>query len=316
MDFSTPRDLLRSTQRTFWALSLRGTETIDDDSLVRCDLSAAEADGTLAAVASTYSPENDTVHDGLSRPGLRVVTFAPVLKQGLFPLPEILDRLLELGTFGMGAAVEIEFAVNLAVPAGAPKQFGFLQVRPLAPSREAEELTIEALSPEALVCRSDTVLGHGRIEDIRDVVVVDRQRFDRARSPETARELAELNAELSSQGTPYLLIGVGRLGSADPWLGIPVNWEQISGARVIVETGLRDLRVSPSQGSHFFQSLTSFSVGYFTVNPDAGEGLLDWDWLALQRARKETGAVRHLRFDRPLVVTINGRTNQGVIAKP
>ncbi|HEX3475223.1 MAG TPA: hypothetical protein VHT91_09305, partial [Kofleriaceae bacterium] len=180
--------------------------------------------------------------------------------------------------------------------------------------REMLEVVIGELAPDQLICRSSRVLGNGRIDDLRDVIVVDRQRFARASSRQVASELAQCNAELS--GRPYLLIGVGRWGSADPWLGIPVTWEQISGARVIVEAGFADLEVTPSQGTHFFQNLTSFNVGYFTINPDAGEGFVDWDWLAAQPAVRETGYVRHLRFDRPVVVKMNGKQGAGVILKP
>ena len=158
--------------------------------------------------------------------------------------------------------------------------------------------------------------GNGRLEGIRDLVVVDFQRFERARSHEAAAEVGRLNALLLEARVPYALIGVGRWGSRDPWLGIPVTWDQVSGAQVIVEAGMRDLKATPSQGTHFFQNLTSFNVGYFTVNPDAGDGHLDWDWLAAQPALRETATVRHLRFDRPLVVTMNGKANQGIIAKP
>ena len=160
------------------------------------------------------------------------------------------------------------------------------------------------------------VLGHGRFSDLRDAIVVDLHRFDRARSQEVAESVAQLNAKLTDSGTPYLLIGVGRWGSNDPWLGIPVEWDQISGARVIVEAGFRDFRVTPSQGSHFFQNLTAFQVGYFTVNPDAGEGFVDWDWLASSTALEENTCVRHLRFNDPLVVVMNGKTSQGMIFKP
>jgi hypothetical protein len=148
------------------------------------------------------------------------------------------------------------------------------------------------------------------------VVAVDHLRFDRARSRETAAQLAQFNAALREEGRPYLLFGVGRWGSRDPWLGIPVAWDQISGARVIVEAGFRDLRVTPSQGTHFFQNLTSFNVGYFTVNPDLGEGFVDWPWLAAQPALREEGCVRHLRFERPVVVTMDGQRGEGVIVKP
>jgi hypothetical protein len=279
------------------------------------DLDAAEEDGTLAGLASTWSRENDAVYDGVSRPGVRLVTLAPVLKHRAFPLAEILDRVLALGAWGMGAAVEIEFAASLTPGPGAPRELGILQLRPLALSREREELRIGEVPAGSLVCRSANVLGNGRLE-LRDVVAVDHLRFDRARSRETAAQLAQMNAALSAEGRPYVLFGVGRWGSRDPWLGIPVSWDQISGARVIVEAGFRDLRVTPSQGTHFFQNLTSFNVGYFTVNPDLGEGFVDWPWLAASPAAREAGCVRHLRFDRPLVVTMDGQRGEGVIVKP
>jgi hypothetical protein len=159
-------------------------------------------------------------------------------------------------------------------------------------------------------------LGNGGIQDLRDIVVVDVQRFERARSQEVAQGVSYFNTKLNDSSTPYLLIGVGRWGSNDPWLGIPVAWDQISGARVIVEAGFRDFRVTPSQGSHFFQNLTAFQIGYFTVNPDAGEGFVNWQWLTSQPAVEEEGCVRHLRFDTPLVVVMNGKTSRGMIFKP
>src|SRR5215468_4470674 len=306
VQFSSVRDILNNSQRTFWALDLAGDTDMRE---ARYELDAAEADGTLAAVASTYSPENDAIYDGVSRAGIRVVSFAEILKHDSFPLAAVLDRLLGIGHWGMGGPVEIEFAVDLAA-----RELAFLQLRPLALSHEMLEVVIGEVEPDRLICRSNRVLGNGRIDDLRDVIVVDRQRFARASSRQVAAELAQCNAELS--GRPYLLIGVGRWGSADPWLGIPVTWEQISRARVIVEAGFADLEVTPSQGSHFFQNLTSFNVGYFTINPDAGEGFVDWDWLAAQPAVRETGYVRHLRFDQPVVVKMNGKQGAGVILKP
>ncbi|HEV7558061.1 MAG TPA: hypothetical protein VGO00_21485, partial [Kofleriaceae bacterium] len=310
VQFSSVKDVLASSQRAFWALDL-GAETDAgfDMRETRFPLDVAESDGTLGGVASTYSRENDAIYDGISRPGVRLVSFAPVLKQGTFPLAELLDRLLAIGRWGMGAPVEIEFAVDLA-----RKELAFLQLRPLALSYETLELEIGSVDSERLLCRSTSVLGNGRIDDLHDVIVVDRHRFDRATSRRTAAELAQFNAEL--RGRPYLLVGVGRWGSADPWLGIPVSWEQISGARVIVEAGFEDFRVTPSQGTHFFQNLTSFNVGYFTVNPDAGEGFVDWTWLSSQRAVRETSCVRHVHSDRPIVVKMNGKNGEGVIYKP
>ena len=159
-------------------------------------------------------------------------------------------------------------------------------------------------------------MGNGTVDTIRDVVVVDFHRFDRSMSRAAASEIARFNAQLVEAKRPYLLLGVGRWGSTDPWLGIPVTWDQIAGARVIVESGFRDFRVTPSQGSHFFQNLTSFQIGYFTVNADVGEGLIAWDWLAAQPAVSEESFVRHLRFEEPVVVKMNGRRTQGLIYKP
>jgi len=210
----------------------------------------------------------------------------------------------------MGAPVEIEFAVDLS-----KRELAFLQLRPLALSKETEELAIGKLEPNLLLCSSSSVMGNGRIDDIHDIIVVDRHRFDRATSRATAADIAQFNAELAPH-RPYLLIGVGRWGSADPWLGIPVTWDQISGARVIVEAGFEEFKVTPSQGTHFFQNLTSFNVGYFTVNPDAGEGTVDWAWLAAQPFVRERSCVRHIRSERPIIVKMNGKNGEGIILKP
>ncbi len=317
LQFSSVGDILRNSQRDFWALDL-GADPESGSFLVsetRYDLAAAEADGTLALLGSTYSPQNDTISEGLSRPGARIVSFASILKHGAFPLAEIVDRLMEMGRWGMNAPVEIEFAVTLSAGKGVPREFGFLQMRPLALTRETEELELGDVDGPDLICRSGHVLGNGRVE-VHDVLVVDFHRFDRARSQESASAVARFNAELVAANRPYVLVGVGRWGSRDPWLGIPVAWDQISGARVIVEAGFKDFRVTPSQGSHFFQNLTSFNVGYFTVNPDAGDGFVDWDYLTQQPAVREASFVRHLRFATPIVVKMNGKRNEGVILRP
>jgi hypothetical protein len=154
------------------------------------------------------------------------------------------------------------------------------------------------------------------VDDLHDIVMVDYHHFDRAKSREVAESVTRYNAVLASEGIPYLLIGVGRWGSADPFLGIPVTWDQIAGVRVIVEAGFKDFKVTPSQGTHFFQNLTSCNVGYFTVNPEAGEGFVDWEWLAARSALSESGPVRHLRFEAPVVVKMDGKNNRGVIVKP
>ncbi|MBI5169184.1 MAG: histidine kinase [Candidatus Eisenbacteria bacterium] len=316
LQFSSVDDVLANSQREFWAIEMgrpggsTGEEAMRES---RFGLDVAERDGTLYALGSTYSPENNVIYDGLSRNGVRLVTFAPVLKHGVFPLADVLDQLLGVGQHGMNRPAEIEFAARLSPREGEPHEFAFLQMRPLSLSHDGDTPDIDEDEPERLVCDSARVLGNGVVSDMRDVVVVDFHRFDRSRSVEAAAEVAKFNAELLAEKRPYLLIGVGRWGSTDPWLGIPVTWDQISGARVIIETGFRDFRVTPSQGSHFFQNLTSFQIGYFTVNH--GEGFVDWDWLAAH-ALSQHGLVQHLRFDEPLVALMDGRRGKGVIYKP
>jgi len=316
LHFSSVADTLETSQRGFWALDLAGADGAANTREAWFTLGAAETDGTLAAVGSTFSAENDAIYDGVSRPGPKVVSFAAILKHDAFPLAALLTSLLKIGSDAGNAPVEIEFAANLSVPRGAPAQFGFLQMRQLAPSRELEELDVSGVDPSALLCRTTQALGNGKIEGVRDLVVVDLHRFERARSLEAARDVARLNEQLLRSGTPYLLVGVGRWGSRDPWLGIPVAWEQISGARAIVEAGLPGLKVEPSQGSHFFQNLVSFDVGYFTVDSGIEGDFVDWEWLSREPAVSESGSVRHLAFARPLLVKVNGRHHEGVIFKP
>lgn len=312
--FSTPKDMLDTSQREFVAIEMDGES--GEITEAPHPLETAEDDRTLSYVGSTYSPDNDAVYDGTSRPGIRIVSFAPILKHRTFPLPEIMTDLLDFGKKGMNSEIEIEFAVDLTSARGAPKEFGFLQIRPMAMSREGEEVDVEDVASEDVLCWSNSVLGNGKMDHIHDLVVVDHRTFERAKTRDVATEVSRLNAKLVATGVPYALVGLGRWGSADPWLGIPVTWDQISGARVIVEVGFEDLHVMPSQGSHFFQNLTSFRVGFFTVNPQAGEGALDWEWLDSHSDESSPGFVRHLRFVDPLVVKIDGKRQRGVILKP
>ena len=327
VQFSSVKDTLANSQREFYALPLPdGDEgepsgaamlpTTPDLGLLRLGLREAELDGTLTFLGSTYSPENDAIFDGISRPGVRLVTFAPVLKYDAFPLAEVLQRLLQIGAYASGVPVEIEFAVNMSTPRGEPREFAFLQLRPVARAGDLVPPDLGKIDEGELICHSGSVLGNGIIDDIRDIVVVDYHRFERAQSLEVAQEVSRFDAQLSAEGLPYLLIGVGRWGSSEPLLGIPVTWEQISGASVIVETGFRDFKVTPSQGTHFFQNLISHNVGYFTVNPELGEGFVDWFWLTEQPSVSETQFVRHLRFEEPAVVKMDGSRNEGIIIKP
>ncbi len=329
------QEFLRETQRSFYALEMpvgaheaeggAQKETfllpsalcplpsgIEDERILSFDLRTAEEDGMLYWVGSTYSAENDALYDGISREGTRVVTFAPILRNRLIPLAEALDELCRIGSRGMGTPVEIEFAVGLAAN---PKKLGVLQMRPLVLSREMDELSLTDMPLDRLLCRSDQVLGHGVIRDLRDIVVVGIDTFERSRSRDAAREVAHINSRLLDEGRDYLLIGPGRWGSLDPLLGIPVRWDHICGARAIVEAGFRDLSIDPSQGSHFFQNLTAFQVGYFSVNERVRDSFVDWDWLASQRAVHETTLVRHLRLEEGVTVKMNGRERKGVIVK-
>ena len=314
--FSSAEEQLENSQDGFYSLEMK---EITHENVEKCDslevklgLDEAEKDGTLSYVGSTYSQENDAIADGLARPGVRLVTFAPILKNKIFPLPQIVEQLLEISKSGMGAPVEMELAVNMSVPPGSPSEFGVLQVRPMVLSRESEVLNVDDVLQEDLICKSGSVLGNG-IVHLHDMVVVDPERFDRSKTRDVATEIGLMNEKLLDLKIPYLLVGLGRWGTLDPWLGIPVKYDQICGARVIIEAGMKDIVVSPSQGSHFFQNITSFSVGYFTVQ---NHGFLDWEWIRNQRSAEEGNFIRYIRFNYPIVVKINGHSNQGIILKP
>ena len=320
IQFYTTEESINTSQRDFFALDLAaatdpGFET-HDVLVKRFPLEVAEQDGPLRFVGSTFSSDNDTITDGLSRTGIRVVTFSPVLKHKVFPIADIIDLLLDMGTWGMGTPVEIEFAVRMSVSQGQPREFALLQMRPLVVQREPEELEVGVVDPRDVVCRSSQVLGHGLIEDIRDIVVVDYRLFERAKSREIAQEVSRFNRELIAEHRPYLLVGLGRWGSLDPWLGIPVTWEQIAGAKAIVEASFKELSVAPSQGSHFFQNITSFMVGYFSIGSDDTQGFVDWDWLLAQEPYEALAFTRRVRCERPLTIKINGHQGIGIVLKP
>ncbi len=318
--FSSVKDTLNYSQKKFWAVKLESPDDSSDHSRVmdlqQYELATAEEDGSLAAVGSTYSSENDNIVTGISRPGIRLVTLAPILKDSLIPLPEVLDLVSDMGAWGMNSPVEIEFAVNMATPPGTPKEFAFLQLRPMVRNHEMEELAVDHVATESLICRSAQVLGNGMINEIYDIIVIDQDRYERSMSREVAQEISSMNADLVGRKVPYLLIGVGRWGSADPWLGIPVTWDEISGARAIVETSFKDFKVTPSQGTHFFQNITSFRIGYFTVNETNEGDFIDWNWLSRRKEVSKGRFTRHLHFDEPIVIKMNGHSNKGIIYRP
>jgi len=317
IQFSSVDEVLANAQNTFYAIELpdpaKKTSRFRE---IQLGLGVAEKDGALTPLASTYSRENNTIYDGVSRDGARIVTFAPILKQEQFPLADILHLIMKFGTRGMSSPVEIEFAVKLATDDQEEHEFSVLQMRPMVIAHEWDSLSIRETDASKMVCQSKQVMGDGTIEDIYDIVYVDVDKFDRSASREVADEIGRFNNELAAKNTQYILMGVGRWGSSDPWLGIPVTWDQISGARVMVEAGFKDLRVEPSQGTHFFQNLISFRIGYFTIGTSRHDEFVDWDWLHSQKPVTERKFTRHLRFANPFQVQMNGRFHEGVILKP
>ncbi|MBS3946060.1 MAG: histidine kinase [Melioribacter sp.] len=319
LQFATIDDLLNYSPHEFFALILNDNlknKINEDDLIKKFNLFEAVKDGTLDYTGSTYSIDNNSLYDGTDREGTKLFTLAPILKQKVFPLPEILSLLLDMGSWGTGSPVEIEFAVNLTVPDGKPKEFALLQMRPLVVSNEIEELELESFEKESLLGKSDQVLGHGVINDIKDIVFVDQKKFDRKNTVKVAHEIAQYNSKMLNNKTPYLLIGVGRWGTFDPWLGIPVTWEMINGARTIIESNFSDFNVTPSQGSHFFQNLTSFKIGYFTINELDEQGFIDWAWLENQNVIEQKEFTKHIRVENPITIKINGHKSKGIIVKP
>ena len=318
--FPSGRDLFRCSQREFYAIAMRHTASVafleEDQYLVKGGLDRAEADGVLRFLASTYSSDDQALYDGIGRAGPRIITFAHVLKNDVFPLAKILIDLLRLSSTAMNCAVEIEFAGTLDPTHAVPAQFSLLQVRPMVAQDGLVHVELDDGQRDGALCFSDRASGNGVWHTIRDIVYVKPALFEAASNPQIAVEVGELNAGLRAANTPYVLIGPGRWGSADPWLGIPVKWDQISGVKVVVEASLPGMNVDPSQGSHFFQNMTGLGIGYFTVAADRARGFVDWPWLDAHVAAEETDHLRHVRLAEPLTVLVDGRKSRGVIQKP
>jgi hypothetical protein len=311
---------LKDTQKYFNALDLSSDDFIpntdDGANLLNLKISEAEPDGTLRYVASTFDHENNVIRDGTFTPGRRVMSFSNILQHNTFPLSEILDTMLEICQQEMGSPVEIEFAVNLDVPKGSLPEFNFLQVRPIVFNDQHITFSTENVLPENTLLQSSAALGNGIIENIYDVVYVKPETFQASATREIAGVIERLNASLALEKRNYILIGPGRWGSADPWLGIPVKWPQISEARIIIEVGLPNFRIDPSQGTHFFQNLTSFHVGYITINPFINDGFFDFGFVNDCPALFEDTYIRHVKFNSSVKAYIDGRNNTGVILKP
>jgi CheY-like chemotaxis protein len=317
---STPELALRETQKYFFALDVSDHELIlkpnDGESLKKLNIKEAEKDKSLKPIASTYIMQDNVVRDGYNYQGKKLVTFSNILKHDTIPLAEVLDRILRLGEEEMGNPVEIEFAIDLKLKKGEKASLKLLQIRPVASKDESVNITDEELKKSDSLIVSRSALGNGVINNIHDIVYVRTQNFDASKTNEIVEYIDSLNKNFIEREENYILVGPGRWGSSDPWLGISVNWSQISAARLIVESGLEDYRIDPSQGTHFFQNLTSFRIGYFTINPFINDGIYDIDFLDKQPAVFENEFVRHVKFDKSLRIIIDGKKNLGMVLKP
>ena len=317
---STLEFMLSETQTFFNALDLNMVQFVpqvdDGFNLLRINVQDAIKDGTLQYLASTYNVSDQMVYDGLYEGGRKIITFANILQHNVFPLAELLREILRIAQEGMGRPVEIEFAVNLDYSAKKQHSFYLLQVRPIVDNKEIINEDISAIPEEETIVHSSNALGNGNMTDIYDLIYVKQEAFNGSNNRLIMYDIEKLNRQMVKEEKYYVLIGPGRWGSSDPWLGIPVKWPNISNARVIVETELSHYRIDPSQGTHFFQNLTSFGVAYFTVQPFQHLGFYDLDFLAQQPAIYESEYIRHLHFDKPLVVKVDGKKNIGVIMKP
>jgi len=316
---------LRETQTQFYALDLKAVSSeniLADDTynLLKISVKEAEKDGTLQYISSTYDAQDQVLLEGYyPGPSRKVITFSGVLQHEVFPLAAILDTILKIGQEEMGRASEIEFAVNLskADDGKVHGQFYLLQLRPTVDKKAVIDEDLRIVDKADCLLQSVHALGHGIINDVYDIVYVKTQGFSAANNLSVAAEIGKINERMIAEDRNYVLVGPGRWGSSDSWLGIPVKWAHISNARVIVEAGLDNYRIEPSQGTHFFQNLTAFGVGYYTVNPYiGGEGVFDEAFLNSQPAIFETKFLRHVRFENPIVIKIDGKKSIGIVLKP
>jgi CheY-like chemotaxis protein len=320
LDFLPPEDQLAGTQDSFYAIDLGGRRPDlaagEEATLQRLPIAEAQADPAMRHCLSVWDWQNNRLSLEQEAPGPRVVNFASLLKYDSVPLAQTLSLILDMVKGAMGTPVEIEFAADLGRDPGDRPQFHVLQIKPLLANLEEYDLDVQAIKREELLLYAERAMGNGRIGDLCDLIYADPERFDRARMVEMAEELGTLNAGLKHEGRRYILIGPGRWGSKDHWLGIPVNWNHISAVRVIVEAELPDFKVDPSLGSHFFHNVTSMNIGYFDVPSSSNSAFLDWAWLKAQEPRQRTEHFVHLRSDRPWVVKMDGRKRVSAVFKP
>jgi len=320
LQISNPEMALKETQKHFFALKMDvdfySPSPDDSKDLLKLNIKEAEKDDSIRGIASTYDLHNNILRDGYNYDGKKLITFSNILKHKTFPMAEIIQKVLQLGEQEMDKPVEIEFVVDLNPDEEGKVIFNLLQIRPIASKAESVNLNKEKINRKDALIISDAALGNGIINDIHDIVYIRPQSFDASKNDETVNKIAEINDQFTQEGKNYILVGPGRWGSSDPWLGIPVKWPQISNARLIIESGIENYRIDPSQGTHFFQNLTSFGVGYFTINPFIDDGFYDLKFLDKQKVVYEDETIRHICFKSPLQIIIDGKQNIGVVLKP
>ncbi len=321
MQLSSVEFALRDTQRFFYALDISETEhqitTNDGYNILKLKIKDAEKDDSLRLIASTYDATEQTIYDGYYEEvkGRKIISFSQILEHDLFPLAEILKEILRIGEKEMGRAVEIEFAANLRSFENA--YFYPLQIRPIVQNKEMLDEDLSGIKPDTTILYSQMAMGHGITNDVYDIIYVKTKNYNPNLNFSIVDEIEVLNCQFLENDSNYYLVGPGRWGSSDHWLGIPIKWSHISNAKLLVELELDNYRIEPSQGTHFFHNLTSFGVGYFSINTTSAEGnFFDEQYLDSLPALYESDSLRHVRFDKPIVAKIDGKTGVGVVVKP
>jgi hypothetical protein len=320
LEMSSIQSQLRDSQVEFLGLDMNSSEVDfcsggSEANLHRMNISEAEKHGVLKHLASVYNADNEHIEPGLSAPGPRILNFANIMKYEYIPLARALKLILDVGKEALGSPVEIEYSVDLDRAENGKPSFFILQIKPMMGTEGEYTFDIDDIEHEDMIIHAEKSMGNGKVDEITDVVYVDPGSFDRMKTKEIAVQIETINRKLVSEGLKYVLIGPGRWGTRDPFIGIPVNWAQISGARVIVETSLEDFPLDASLGSHFFHNVTSMNVGYFSIQHDSSSSFIRWDVLAQQEVVEETPFVKHIRFKEPICIMMDGKKRISIILK-
>jgi len=313
--FGTPKDFIKYSQKNFYALKLKSVYTIfsknEETTLEKLDVEIAKKHGVLDKVASTYLPRDDSLYPGLYDEGAIVIDFGPIINYNLIPLAKALKLLLRVGELALGYPVEIEFAINFGRYGKEPAELTILQIRSMIPPDKYHEVNIENIDINKVICYSENALGNGVIRGIKDIIYIKDELFHMSKSNRVVNQIREMNTKLMDANKPYILVGPGRWGSADSWLGIPIIWSDIAGVKVIIETPYGERPIDPSQGSHFFHDMISSQVGYITTKKDRGN--IKWSWLESQKVIEETEDVKHVETSSELEISIDGKRGKAVI---